>query len=183
MEITCAENTLVYDPDLCVGCGLCSEVCPHGVFSEPEITVESKLKRVRLMHPEDCMECGACALNCLTGAIRVSSGVGCASAMIYAALTGKEISCGGPSCCGPSEIVDSGCCSPSEAPGSVCCASSMSSETQCCGSSPAQTNSGCCGSQPAEDCCTSARTTDKRSRHLHLIRNGANTSRRNRGCC
>jgi len=36
------------------------------------------------------MECGACKLNCPTSAISVNSGVGCASAMIYAALTGKK---------------------------------------------------------------------------------------------
>jgi len=41
------------------------------------------------------MECGACQLNCPTGAISVESGVGCAAAMIYAALTGKkEATCG-----------------------------------------------------------------------------------------
>ena len=53
------------------------------------------------------MECGACAKNCPVQAISVQSGVGCASAMIRAALKGKdmdsaECSCGGPesSCCG-----------------------------------------------------------------------------------
>jgi hypothetical protein len=40
------------------------------------------------------MECGACMLNCVTGAIRVESGVGCASAMIRSALKGeKEAAC------------------------------------------------------------------------------------------
>lgn len=51
------------------------------------------------------MECGACERNCPTKAIRVDSGVGCAAAMIRAALTGrKEVTCGcdddTPSCCG-----------------------------------------------------------------------------------
>jgi hypothetical protein len=43
------------------------------------------------------MECGACQLNCPTSAIAVDSGVGCAAAMIVAALTGKKecaASCG-----------------------------------------------------------------------------------------
>jgi Fe-S-cluster-containing hydrogenase component 2 len=63
-------------------------VCPHGVF-------ERENGRIDLKNPTRCMECGACQLNCPTGAISVESGVGCATAMIYAALTGKkEVTCG-----------------------------------------------------------------------------------------
>jgi formate hydrogenlyase subunit 6/NADH:ubiquinone oxidoreductase subunit I len=40
------------------------------------------------------MECGACQKNCPVAAIQVETGVGCASAMIRGALTGKEPSCG-----------------------------------------------------------------------------------------
>jgi ferredoxin len=40
--------------------------------------------------PEACIECEACQLNCPTDAIMVDSGVGCAGAMIAAALTGKK---------------------------------------------------------------------------------------------
>lgn len=84
------ENTLEYDPALCNGCGKCVEVCPHGTFK-----MEGRL--AVLNQKEACMECGACQLNCVTGAIRVQSGVGCASAMIGAALRGRtdaECSCG-----------------------------------------------------------------------------------------
>jgi ferredoxin len=51
--------------------------------------------RIALLdRPSACMECGACQLNCVTGAIAVESGVGCAAAMIRAALTGqKEATC------------------------------------------------------------------------------------------
>jgi NAD-dependent dihydropyrimidine dehydrogenase PreA subunit len=81
-------NTLVYHPDSCNGCAMCVAVCPHAVF-------EMREKRAVLNRPQTCMECGACRLNCPTGAIAVESGVGCASAMIQAALTGsKEVSCG-----------------------------------------------------------------------------------------
>lgn len=82
-------NTLHYEPELCSGCGLCFVVCPHGVFARNG-------RVAQLVRPEACMECGACQLNCPTGAISVDSGVGCASAMIRAALTGrKEAKCGG----------------------------------------------------------------------------------------
>jgi NAD-dependent dihydropyrimidine dehydrogenase PreA subunit len=82
------ENTLVYTPELCNGCGMCVEVCPHAAF-------EMDGRLAVLIHPQNCMECGACMLNCVTGAIRVESGVGCATAMITAALRGqKEASCG-----------------------------------------------------------------------------------------
>lgn len=88
-------NTLEYDPDLCNDCGMCMTVCPHGVFADGE-------RSVRLVDPDACMECGACALNCPRGAIKVDSGVGCAAAMMIAAVTGrKEATCGcdSGSCC------------------------------------------------------------------------------------
>jgi NAD-dependent dihydropyrimidine dehydrogenase PreA subunit len=82
------ENTLVYDPQQCNGCGMCAAVCPHAVFK-----MDGRL--ALLTNPQACMECGACQLNCVTGAIRVESGVGCAAAMIMAALKGsQEVSCG-----------------------------------------------------------------------------------------
>jgi NAD-dependent dihydropyrimidine dehydrogenase PreA subunit len=92
------ENTLRYYPGRCINCKRCTQVCPHAVFDEGE-------KQARLARPPDCMECGACALNCPTQAIEVESGVGCAWAMIHAALRGRDMdscSCGGPDapCCG-----------------------------------------------------------------------------------
>jgi NAD-dependent dihydropyrimidine dehydrogenase PreA subunit len=80
-------NTLEYDEALCTSCGLCATVCPHRVF-----TMNGK---ARLDREDDCMECGACALNCEAGAIKVDSDVGCASAMILAALKGSKVpACG-----------------------------------------------------------------------------------------
>lgn len=87
------ENTLKYDPEECTNCGMCSKVCPHGVFKKGE-------KAAILANKEACMECGACLLNCPTVAIEVESGVGCAAAMIHAALTGGSETCGDGGCCG-----------------------------------------------------------------------------------
>jgi ferredoxin len=97
------ENTLKLDTELCINCKRCTQVCPHGVFAEgPE--------HAELARPAACMECGACAQNCPVQAIEVQSGVGCAWAMISAAIRGKdmdsgECSCGGDegSCCGAQE--------------------------------------------------------------------------------
>lgn len=76
------------------------EVCPHAVFAPGKDTVS-------IAQPSACMECGACQKNCPVQAIVVQSGVGCAWAMIGAALRGKdmdsgECSCGGEesTCCG-----------------------------------------------------------------------------------
>ena len=81
-------NTLVFNPSLCNGCAMCVAVCPHAVFA-------MNGRRAMMVHPEACMECGACQLNCVTDAITVESGVGCAGAMISAALKGqREVSCG-----------------------------------------------------------------------------------------
>ena len=96
------ETTLRFHSDRCINCTRCIQVCPHGVFSPGPETVLPE-------HPAACMECGACARNCPVQAIEVQSGVGCAWAMISAALRGKdmdsgECSCGGDegSCCGGS---------------------------------------------------------------------------------
>ncbi len=81
-------NTLRYNPDKCSNCKMCVAVCPHEVFA-------LNGRAVQLARPEACMECGACRLNCPTGAITVDSGVGCAAAMIRAALLRRtEATCG-----------------------------------------------------------------------------------------
>lgn len=91
-------STLDFDRERCTGCGLCLQVCPHGVFAREG-------KKIRMIARDRCMECGACARNCPTEAVRVKAGVGCASAIIHGWLTGEEPSCdcggggGGESCC------------------------------------------------------------------------------------
>jgi NAD-dependent dihydropyrimidine dehydrogenase PreA subunit len=87
--------TLDMDSSKCTGCGLCSIVCPHGVF-------KIKGKNAMIADRDACMECGACARNCPEGAIDVNAGVGCATAFIIGALRGTEPTCdcsGESTCC------------------------------------------------------------------------------------
>ena len=80
-------TTLAFDPEKCIGCGRCAEVCPHGVFD-----VIGSITQI--VDRNACMECGACAMNCPAKAIEVNAGVGCAAAIILGWFTGKKSSCG-----------------------------------------------------------------------------------------
>lgn len=79
--------TLEFDAERCTGCRLCTQVCPHGVFA-------MEGSRAVVVDRGACMECGACALNCAFGAIRVQSGVGCAAAVIASYFRRDEVRCG-----------------------------------------------------------------------------------------
>lgn len=97
-------STLALDAARCVGCGLCLDVCPHGVFRLEGGVAE-------IMDRDACMECGACARNCApksagdsgprcesvsaAGAITVAAGVGCATALIAARVGGADAPCCG----------------------------------------------------------------------------------------
>ncbi len=91
--------TLELDGELCTGCGICLDVCPHEVLAVAD-------KKAYIADRDSCMECGACATNCPFDAIRVDYGVGCAQALLIASLTGREPTCG---CCGADET-ESTCC-------------------------------------------------------------------------
>ena len=87
--------TLQLDGEKCNGCAVCTIVCPHAVFMVKE-------KKAFIKRKDFCMECGACAMNCSTGAITVKSGVGCAAGIINGLLRGTEPTCdcsGAGGCC------------------------------------------------------------------------------------
>lgn len=84
--------TLELAPEKCIGCGRCTEVCPHQVFS-----VVGAVAAVADL--DACMECGACARNCPAGAINVDAGVGCASGLINEWLREHKIRGLGGECC------------------------------------------------------------------------------------
>ncbi len=62
-------SSLVLNQDKCIGCGLCTEVCPHNVF-------ELNDNKAVIIDFNACMECGACVNNCPSNALKVSPGVG-----------------------------------------------------------------------------------------------------------
>jgi len=70
------------DREACIGCGNCTIVCPHRVF-----TMQNK--KAEFADYNGCMECGACATNCPVGAIFVNpdEGCGCAAYIINSWLS------------------------------------------------------------------------------------------------
>ena len=87
--------TLTVDAEKCTGCGMCIEVCPHGVLALSD-------GKAAIADRDACMECGACAMNCVPEAITVQSGVGCATAVIAGLIRGTQpvCDCGtDPTCC------------------------------------------------------------------------------------
>jgi NAD-dependent dihydropyrimidine dehydrogenase PreA subunit len=79
--------TLKYDPEKCTGCKSCLEVCPRGVFGFSD-------EKAYIIDQDLCIECGACENNCEFEALKVASGVGCATAHINSMITGNEPDCG-----------------------------------------------------------------------------------------
>lgn len=82
MQYLLAGESLVLDPARCNGCGRCEEVCPHAVIAVTN-------RKAAVVRRDDCMQCGACQMNCPLGAITVSTGVGCAAAVVGGMVRGK----------------------------------------------------------------------------------------------
>lgn len=75
----------------CNGCGICAWVCPHGI-------IEMNGKLAHVAREEDCIECGACRLNCTPEAVHVTKGTGCLLVIIKEDILGiKEKKA---ACCG-----------------------------------------------------------------------------------
>ncbi|MHA2329103.1 MAG: 4Fe-4S dicluster domain-containing protein [Candidatus Hodarchaeales archaeon] len=61
----------VIDTSLCIKCHMCIEVCPQDVFNQDVNGY------YRVQNPGDCIECGACELNCRSKAIIFDPFPGC----------------------------------------------------------------------------------------------------------
>lgn len=92
-------STLKLDREKCIGCEMCTLVCPHRilVMNEGKAFITDK---------DLCMECGACAKNCPAAAISVQVGVGCAVAVLNGLFRKTTPNCdsgsllkGGKGCC------------------------------------------------------------------------------------
>ena len=65
------KGVFIISPDLCKGCGLCLERCPHDVIDwseEPGIYGTPRATPARM---DDCIACGICQLVCPDSAILI----------------------------------------------------------------------------------------------------------------
>ncbi len=85
--------TITIDETKCMGCEACLDVCPRNV-----IALEEDI--ARLVRPDDCLECGACQMNCAFSAISLRTGPGCAYAVLNGWAKGTAPNCDcGSGCC------------------------------------------------------------------------------------
>jgi ferredoxin len=59
--------TLELDRGKCTLCGMCTNVCVHGVLAVDD-------NGIHILDRDACMECGACAMNCPAEAVTVRAG-------------------------------------------------------------------------------------------------------------
>ncbi len=90
---------LSIDHNRCNGCSVCVQVCPRPVLEIVE-------KKAVIVDFTNCLECGACELNCSVNSITVTKGTGCLGAIVREdilkiAPKGTGCGCGekGGSCC------------------------------------------------------------------------------------
>ena len=55
---------VVLDRERCTGIYACWEVCPEACFEKPPSEEPGSERRVDLAHPEQCIRCGACIVQC-----------------------------------------------------------------------------------------------------------------------
>ena len=48
------------DPEKCIGCGMCQDICPEGAI---------RVENIARVNPRVCVGCGLCVANCPQGAL------------------------------------------------------------------------------------------------------------------
>lgn len=64
------RGTIEFDPDKCIGCGLCIRDCPAEAL---ELNKKSREEYTLLYYPARCAYCGQCEDSCRHGAISHSN--------------------------------------------------------------------------------------------------------------
>ena len=59
----------VITKDKCIGCGMCSRVCPADAISKTDYIAPGKKKPALAIDTQKCVKCGACLATCKFGAI------------------------------------------------------------------------------------------------------------------
>ena len=68
IPVPCSARPIVFDREICVGCGRCAEVCQVDVL----VLSPGKGAPPTVMYPGECYYCGSCVMECPNpGAIRL----------------------------------------------------------------------------------------------------------------
>ena len=66
IQNTCSAKPLIFDPDKCVGCNRCVNICQVDIL----IPNPEKGKPPVILYPGECYYCGCCVMECrVEGAI------------------------------------------------------------------------------------------------------------------
>jgi NAD-dependent dihydropyrimidine dehydrogenase PreA subunit len=59
-NITTPNRPVIFNPEICIGCNQCMEVCPIDVY----IPNPEKGSPPIVLHPDECWYCGCCVDEC-----------------------------------------------------------------------------------------------------------------------
>ena len=54
-----------FDPDKCVGCLACEEVCPVNAIAHEDVVDSDPPKRIMIHYTDTCIFCGQCEAYCI----------------------------------------------------------------------------------------------------------------------